>query len=138
MVLDHECFRAILLYRERNCYYDTQSEKQMDISFYKICNAEELKIYSNDNKHYIVSKLFEGGYVNGYVIPKNNFETFRRANITSLTLKGQDMVDNISNDTIWNGVKDKIKSGGRVSISILSQIVGETAAAYSKKMMGIE
>ena len=93
---------------------------------------------SNDNKHYIVSKLFEGGYVNGYVIPKNNFETFRRANITSLTLKGHDMVDNISNDTIWNGVKDKIKSGGRVSISILSQIVGETAAAYSKKMMGIE
>ena len=138
MILDHECFRSILLYCERNCYYDTQTKKQTKVSLNEIYNVEELKIYSNDNKHYVVSKLFEGGYVNGNYIPANKPETFDHAWISSLTTEGHKMADNIANDTIWNSVKDKLKSGGRISINILSQFVGEAAAVYSKSMMGVE
>lgn len=138
MVLNQECFRDIILYIQDHTEKEIINGKPRmhEVTYYEITNAPNLACYTNDDKHYIVTKLFEGGYVNGNYSP--NLENFQRARMSSLTLKGHEIADNISNDTIWNNVKDKFKGATKISLSLLSQVVGETAAAYSKKMMGIE
>lgn len=140
MVLNHDCFRAVLLYIETHCVFeDTKRGRAMhEVTFVELCRAEELKDYSDEDKLYTVSMLFEGNFVRGYVIPKDCYHNFKIAIIDGLTMIGHEMADNIHNDTIWNNTKSKLKGVGRISLSIFSQIVGETAAAYSKKMMGIE
>ena len=140
MVLNQECFREIIIYIEQHNIPEIIHGKQKmhEVSFYELCNASELNNFTVEDKHYIVTKLFEGQYVNGTYIPSTNLENFSTAYISSLTLKGHEMADNISNDTIWNSVKDKFKGATKISLSLLTQVVGETAAAYSKKMMGIE
>lgn len=140
MVLNQDCFREIILYIEQHNVPEIIHGKQRmhEVSFHELCNAPELNHFTNEDKHYIITKLFEGEYVNGSYIPNNNLENFSIAYISSLTLRGHDMADNISNDTIWANVKNKFKGATKISLSLLSQVVGETAAAYSKKMMGIE
>lgn len=140
MVLNHDCFRAMLLYIETHCVFeDTKRGRAMhEVTFVELCRAEELNNYSSEDKYYIVSMLFEGGFVHGFVIPKGRYHNFDIANIDGLTMKGHEMADNIHNETIWNNTKSKLKGAGRISLSIFSQIVGETAAAYSKKMMNLE
>lgn len=119
-------------------YLKIQNVEGLCMKLLELCRAEELNNYSSEDKYYIVSMLFEGGFVHGFVIPKGRYHNFDIANIDGLTMKGHEMADNIHNETIWNNTKSKLKGAGRISLSIFSQIVGETAAAYSKKMMNLE
>lgn len=135
MVLNQDCFRDVILYIQFHTIKETINEKPRmhEVTYYELCNSNELDQYTNDDKHYIITKLFEGKYINGTYIPNNNLDNFHSARISSLTLKGHEMADNISNDTIWNSVKNKFKGAASISLSILAQVVGETAAAYAKK-----
>lgn len=140
MVLNQDCFREIILYIETHNIPETIHGKRRlhEISYHEICNAEELSHFTNDDKHYIITKLFEASYVNGTYIPSNNLENFHVAYISSLTLKGHDMAENIGNDNIWNTAKERFKGATKISLTLLSNVVGETASSYAKKIMGLE
>ena len=140
MILNEDCFRDVILYIESNCVYETVNgkKKMHEVSYNEILKTNSLIKFCEDDKRYIISKLFEGEYVTGYVIPKNNYLNYNMASIAGLTMKGHDMAANIKNETIWNETKSKLKGTAKVSLSILSQIVGETAASYSKRMIGLE
>lgn len=59
MILNHDCFRAILLYIEDKCVYEEiKNKKRMhEVSYYELINAESLSVFDDNDIHYIVSKL---------------------------------------------------------------------------------
>lgn len=137
MVLNIDCFRDILRYIEQHCVYeDTDRGRKMHtVSYNEICKTDMLSEYDNETKHYIISKLFEGNFINGYFIPKNKPETFTHAYITSLTLQGHNVLDNIKNDTIWEKTKGMLKGAGGVSLDVLVQTVSSVATTFATSVM---
>lgn len=137
MTLDYNCFRKILLYIEEHCVYENaiNGRKMHEVSFYEICNADKLKEFNEETKRYIVSKLLCDGYVNGKTIPKNDYENFSVAFISSLTMKGHNMVDNISNEHIWNNAIDAMNMNGKVSIDILAREVDSAAHEFAHSVI---
>lgn len=49
-------------------------------------------------------------------------------------MKGHNMVDNIKNDTIWNAAKEKMRSAGSISITVLAQAVSGAAASFANTL----
>lgn len=137
MELNFNCFRKILLYVEKYCVYeDTVNGRKMhEVSLYELCNADELKEFDEETKHYTVAKLFEGNYVEGKFVV-NNYGKITTARINSLTMKGHNMIDNISNELIWNQAVELINKNGKVSIDILAKEVGQAAMEFSKRTIG--
>ena len=138
MVLNKDCIRDILIYIEEKCvYYDDKRFGHMlhEVTFNEICKAEELSQYSKDDKYYTVQKLFEGHFIKGYVIPKDCYDKFNYANITALSLRGHDLLDNIKPETVWNQTKSVLHKVGSFSLSIMAQVAGEIMAVYTKAMM---
>lgn len=89
MILNHDCFRAVLLYIEEKCVYeDTKFGRRMhEVSYSEICNAHSLQNYSVEDKSYIITILFEGGFIAGYTIPPNSFRKFRVKTIVYIISK---------------------------------------------------
>lgn len=140
MRLNHNCFRKILLYIESHCIYNnhpTFGRLLHEVSLDELLNSSELKNFSYDDIHYTIQKLFEANFINGYVLPQNCYSNFDIANISGLTMNAHNFVDNVREEPIWTETKNKLSKIGDVSISIVSQIAGETAAAYSKKMLNL-
>lgn len=137
MVLNTDCFRDILKYIEKHCIYeDTDRGRKMhNVSYNEICKASELSEYDNETKHYTITKLFEGNFINGHFIPQNKPETFTHAYITSLTLQGHSVLDNIKNDTIWKKTKNMLKGAGGVSLEVLVQTVYGIANTFASSIM---
>lgn len=138
MRLNKDCIRDMLLLIEDKCiYYEHPKFGKMlhSLSFNQLCKSEELSKYNEDEIHYTVSKLFEGHYIEGYVIPKNNYLNFDKCEIDALTLRGHDLLDNIRPETVWQETKAVMQKVGDFSLGILSQVAGETMAAYTKAMM---
>ncbi len=75
--------------------------------------------------------MFEGYYIEGCVIPKNNYINFDRCEIDTLILRGHDLLDNIRPETVWKETKSVMQKVGDFSLGILSQVAGETMAAYT-------
>lgn len=138
MKLNKDCIRDVLLFVEKECvYYDhPQFGRQLkSVSYKMLCEDKYFKQYDKFDIYYTVSKLFEGNYIQGYVIPKGNYANFNIANIDGLTLKGHDLTDNIRPETVWKQTKGVLEKIGDFSIGIMSQVAGETMAAYTKMMM---
>lgn len=141
MKLDKDCIRTILLYIEEYCIFETDKfgEKRMHIvDFHELIEASELSEFNEDNIRYTIVKLLEGDYVKGSLIPENSGFNFDIAQITQLTLRGHDLLDNIRPESVWNKTKGILHKIGDFSLGIMSQVAGETMAAYTKSMMGLE
>ena len=137
MTLDYNCFRKILIYIEKHCVYESTANgrRMHEVSFHEICNADELEEFDEETKHYIVSKLFSDYYVNGRTIPKDDYENFSVAFISSLKMKGHNMVDNISNEHIWHKAIEAIDISGKVSIDILAREVESAAYEFAHSVI---
>ncbi len=138
MVLNKECIRDILIYIEKYCvYYDDPKfgHRLHEVTFHELCESSELSEYNSDDKYYTVQKLFEGHYIKGYVIPKDSYDKFNYAYIESLSLRGHDLLDNIKPEPVWDKTKGILSKVGDFSLGIMSQVAGETMAAYTKSMM---
>lgn len=141
MKLDKNCIRTVLLYIEDHCIFenDKLGEKRMHIvDSHELIKASELSEYNEDNIKYTIVKLLEGDYIKGSLIPENSSFNFQIVQITQLTLRGHDLLDNIRPEPVWNKTKGILHKVGDFSLSIMSQVAGETMAAYTKSMMGLE
>ena len=141
MKLNKECIRDVLLYDEEHCIFEDNKlgkHRLHEVSFHELCNAENLSQYTADDIRYTLSKLFEGRYIQGYVIPKDAYVTFSIANVVGLTLRGHDLLDNIRPEPVWDKTKGVLQKVGDFSLGIMSQVAGEVMTAYTKKMMGLE
>lgn len=140
MKLDKDCIRLVLLYVEGHCVYKTNKfgDKTMhNVNLYELTHAEEFSGISENDIRYTIIKLLEGGYIKGTLIPKNSGLNFDIVNISQLTLRGHDLLDNIRPEQVWSKTKNILQKVGDFSLGIMSQVAGETMAAYTKSMMGL-
>lgn len=140
MKLDKDCIRLVLLYVEGHCVYKTNKfgDKTIhNVNLYELVHAEEFSGINEDDIRYTIVKLLEGGYIKGTLIPKNSGLNFDIVNISQLTLRGHDLLDNIRPEPVWNKTKSILQKVGDFSISIMAQVAGETMAAYTKSMMNL-
>lgn len=140
MKLNKDCIRLVLLYIEEHCVYKTNKfgDKTMhNVNLYELVNAKEFSEINKDDIRYTIVKLLEGDYIKGSLIPKNSGVNFDIVSISQLTLRGHDLLDNIRPEPVWNKTKDVLHKVGDFSLNILSQVAGETMAAYTKSMMNL-
>ena len=141
MKLDKDCIREVLLYIEEHCIFETDKfgEKRIHIvGLHELAESNELSEFDEDNIRYTIVKLMEGDYIKGGFIPKDSGLNFKIVQITQLTLRGHDLLDNIRPEPVWNETKGILHKIGDFSLGIMSQVAGETMAAYTKSMMGLE
>lgn len=140
MKLNKDCVRLVLIYIEEHCVYqeDKFGDRKMHIvNLYEITQSNELSGFHEDDIRYTIVKLLEGNYIKGSFIPKNSGLNFQIVQITQLTLRGHDLLDNIRPEPVWNKTKGILHKVGDFSLGVMSQIAGETMAAYTKSMMGL-
>ena len=107
------------------------------VNLHELTNAEEFSEISEDDIKYTIAKLIEGDYIKAGLIPKNSGVNFDIVRITQLTLRGHDLLDNIKPEPVWNKTKNMLQKVGDFSLNIMSQVAGETMAAYTKSMMNL-
>lgn len=140
MKLDKDCIRMILIYVEEHCVYKTNKfgDKTMhNVNLHEIINSQEFSGFHEDDVKYTIVKLLEGNYIKGTLIPKDSGVNFSIVNISQLTLRGHDLLDNIRPEPVWNKTKSVLQKVGDFSIGIMAQVAGETMAAYTKSMMNL-
>lgn len=141
MKLDKDCIRKVLLYIEEHCIFETDKfgkKKIHIVGLHELAESNELSEFDEDNIRYTIVKLMEGDYIKGGFIPKDSGLNFKIVQITQLTLRGHDLLDNIKPEPVWNETKGILHKIGDFSLGIMSQVAGETMAAYTKSMMGLE
>jgi len=129
-----------IIYIENHCIYEVDKfgEKSMHIvNLHELTKSEELFDFQQDDIKHTIAKLLEGDYIKGNLIPKNSGVNFEIVLISQLTLKGHDLLDNIRPEPVWNKTKNVLQKVGDFSLGIMSQIAGESMAAYTKSMMNL-
>lgn len=141
MRLNKDCIRDLLLLIENKCvYYEHPKFGTLlyTMSFNQVCKFEEMSTYNEDDIRYTIAKMFEGHYIEGHISPANSYLNFNTVNIEGLTLIGHDLLDNIRPETVWQETKSIMGKVGDFSLKIMSQVAGETMAAYTKSMMKLK
>lgn len=133
MRLNHDCIRSVLLYVEESVSYELiSSGKTKIVSVILNDLYDSLPEYHQEDIWYTVLKLFEGKYVEGWKIPKENNNKMSMCRIEGLTLKGHELIDNIRSESIWNEAKKRTSKMASVSIDILSKVAGTVIAEFAK------
>lgn len=133
-------YQISFAYIEEHCVYETNKfgDKTMhNVNLHELTNATEFSEINKDDIRYTIVKLLEGDYIKGSLIPKNSGVNFGIVSISQLTLRGHDLLDNIRPEPVWSKTKSVLQKVGDFSLSIMSQVAGETMAAYTKSMMGL-
>lgn len=108
MKLNQDCVRDVLIYLEENLSYDDRM------------NAADINLpdYTMEEILYTIDLLNEAEYIK--TIPLKALNSFF---ITSLTMSGHELLDNIRDDTVWKKIKHKIESvTSSVSLPILNSV----------------
>lgn len=140
MKLDKDCIRLVLIYIEEHCIYETDkfgNKSMHNVNLHELIQSKDLLNTPDDDIRYTVVKLLEGGYIKGSLIPQNSGVNFDIVQISQLTLRGHDLLDNIRPEPVWNKTKGVLHKVGDFSLGIMSQVAGETMAAYTKSMMNL-
>ena len=140
MKLDKDCIRTILIYIETHCVYEVDkfNGKRMHIvTLHELIESDELTEFQEDTIRYTVVKLLEGNYIKCSLIPKNSGTNFDIIRISELTLNGHNLLSNIRPEPVWDKTKSILQKVGDFSLGIMSQVAGETMAAYTKSIMNL-
>nr|WP_185911977.1 DUF2513 domain-containing protein [Clostridium sp. Marseille-P7770] len=130
MKLNYDCIRKILLYVEANSGYEPNTTIYKIIQPREISKALRGNDFNDEEITYAIQLLFEEGYFNINRTPvygPNN--TLFNIDITSLSLRGNELLNNIRNDTAWNAVKERCKKVGVGSVKAISTITGALGTA---------
>ena len=133
-------YQISFAYIEEHCVYETNKfgDKTMhNVNLHELTNATEFSEINKDDIRYTIVKLLEGDYIKGSLIPKNSGVNFGIVSISQLTLRGHDLLDNIRPEPVWSKTKSVLQKVGDFSLNVMSQVAGETMAAYTKSMMGL-
>ena len=130
MKLNYDCIRKILLYVEANSGYEPNTTIYKIIQPREISKALRGDDFNDEEITYAIQLLFEEGYFNidrKPVYGPNN--TLFNIDITSLSWSGNELLNNIRNDTAWNAVKERCKKVGVGSVKAISTITGALGTA---------
>lgn len=134
MTLNFDCIRAILLTIEKEQVYINKSPQKKvlkTLSLNNVYESELLQGFSHDDILYCTAHMFMDGIIFGRRMPEYGYNLTTCA-IEGLTPKGQDLLKNIKNETVYHHVKSKTID---MALSTFSQVAGETAAAFAKRML---
>lgn len=140
MKLNKDCIRLVLIYVEEHCVYTTNKfgDKTVhNVNLHELLNAKEFSETQEDDIRYTIVKLLEGDYIKGILIPKNSGLNFDIVNISQLTLRGHELLDNIRPEPVWMQTKNVLQKVGNFSLYIMSQVAGDVMAAYTKSIMNL-
>lgn len=111
MKLNYDCVREVLLYIEETLEYG------------KIIDSDdiELKSFEYTDIQYTIALLSESGYIKAIKIQtlSSSVPTFH---ISSMTMQGHELLDNIRDNTVWNKIKKKISGFASVSLPIINSV----------------
>lgn len=125
MKLNHDCVRDLLLVIEEEATLNTVLNQDYLLSH------DRLKTYSEDDFYYSFLKVKEAGFING---DARILHDFRTVVVKSLTYEGHLFLDNIRDNTAWEGAKKKAgKSLASISLSLMSEL----SNAYVKSVLGL-
>lgn len=113
--LNYDCIRDILLTIEEI----PNRKDELILANFK--SYKKLSKYNEDEIQYNALKLLQEEYVTGLKISGNNTTTVLR--LTDLTWSGQELLNDIRSETVFNQTKEKIiKSVGSASLTIFQQL----------------
>lgn len=140
MKLDKDCIRLVLMYIEEYCIYETDkfgNKVMHNVNLHELMQSKNLLSTPENDIRYTIVKLLEGRYIEGKLSPQNSGINFNIVNISQLTLRGYDLLDNIRPEPVWNKTKSVLHKVGDFSLGVMSHVAGETMAAYTKSMMNL-
>lgn len=125
MVLNPDCIRLILLFISKNINYKDSDSKcpslHEEMTHYQIVTDPFFQKQDKSEVAYALELLIKEGYVNciGNPIYDSN-DNLEFARINGLEMKGQILLDDIDNDSVWEATKKKASLFGRVSIEAMA------------------
>lgn len=125
MILNPDCVRLILLFISKNIgYKDGNSECPSiheEMTQYQIVTDTFFKKQNKSEVAYALELLIKEGYVNciGRPIYDSN-DNLEFARINGLEMKGQSLLNDIDDDSVWEATKKKASLFGRVSIGAMA------------------
>lgn len=115
MKLNYDCIRDVLLTIEEI----PNRKDELILANFK--SYKKLSKHNEDEIQYNALKLLQEEYVTGLKISGNNTTTVLR--LTDLTWSGQELLNDIRSETVFNQTKEKIiKSVGSASLTIFQQL----------------
>lgn len=125
MELDYDFVRELLIKcADSNSLYGPSDDELMKLAATKSISREKLA--------FTVDRLYEAGYIQNHTRYSNNKPTIIMPG--NLTWSGNEYLNNIRSNTVWEETKSKIKSAG-VSTSL--SVVGSVAASVVKAKLGL-
>lgn len=116
MEFNKDCARDILLYVKQNCCYQESNfgKHWHEVSFDELCKSEKFSQYEIETISYAITILLDHCLIKKGDLEFNSNvdEGFKNIHINSLTSRGHEFIDNISNDELWDKVKIAIKNAG--------------------------
>lgn len=135
MKLNPDAVRKILLFISDNLNYkDADSDfpnQHQEMTNGQIVTNDYFNDFDKSEVSYALELLIHEGFVS--IIGRSNIDpngnmTFVRIN--GLTWKGQELLDNIHDKTIWETTKERAKQLGKVSISAMAAGAKALASAF--------
>jgi hypothetical protein len=130
MKLNHDCIRDVIIYIEDNCIYEDDSRGNRSIhsrTIYEITHDKKLSsLYTEDEITYTVVQLFLDNMVIGRLTPFGF--NFTWCEVTALSPKGHEFLDNIKDDTVWKKAKKFVGEHlTSTSFSIIANVASKLA-----------
>lgn len=136
MKLNNDCVRDVMLYIEENCIYEDDDRGNRRIgtrTIYQFTHDEGLSsLYTEDEITYTVVQLFLDDMVVGSLTPFGF--NFNWCDVTALSPKGHEFLDNIKDDTIWKKAKNFV--GEHLTSTSFSIIANVASKFATEALMG--
>ncbi|WP_369833435.1 DUF2513 domain-containing protein [Companilactobacillus pabuli] len=126
MELNHDCVRDTLLAIEKY----VQVEKVYEIS--NLYGTPELSKYEFPEVWYVLLTLFDAGFITTYKNerPRTFLNHRTVSNITGITFKGHEYLDNIRDPKVWKETKHTVlKTVASASLSIFSAVASKIVSS---------
>lgn len=139
MQLNYDCVRDVLLKLEELLLirYDNKSDS---FSFTRI-NIKQIyesfpnKKYSMEDILYTVKNLGEAGFIS--VFTQYGGGDLTTCLVTDITYNGNEFINKVRPDTVWEKIKKALRKVGSVSLPIISEIASSLASAGLTAMLNL-
>lgn len=135
-ILDFDCIRDILIYLSEHIGYVFDNIYFQTVDWKDVVNAltEENK-YEPSVVQYNLLQLREEGFIKASKFQQVMNGKITRFIIDDITWKGHNLLTNIQNDTLWNKVKNVLKSIGGLGITVVANVLTTQGEALLTGML---
>lgn len=132
-VLDFDCIRDILIYLSEHIGYVFDNTYFQTVDWKEVVNG--LNQYEPSIVQYNLLQLRSEGHIRAPKFQQVMNGKITRFVIEDITWQGHNLLTNIQNETLWNKVKNVIKSIGGVGITVVANVLTQNGEALLTKML---